>query len=300
MRIAALGHLLGLAAITSAGLLQEVIAEQRDIVAPLAERRQAEGDDVEAIVEVLAELPLGDQFLDIPVGRGHEPDIERDQLLAADPADLSLLEHAEQVDLRLGGHLADLVEEERAPLRHLEPAGLLTKGAAESPLLVSEQLALDERFRHRADVDGDERAVASRAQAVDGPGDQLLARAALSLDEDHEVGVGDLADAREDLADRGALADHLRELAGGGQARAEQSVLLPKLMVLERVADEVSQHLQVDRLGEVVVCSQPHRLDGRLDRSVGRDHQDQRLGPAVLDVSDQVEARERTRASSGR
>ena len=59
------------------------------------------------------------------MGRGHEPDVERDELLAAEPADLALLEHAEQVDLGLGQHLADLVEEQRAAAGHLEPAGLL-------------------------------------------------------------------------------------------------------------------------------------------------------------------------------
>ena len=96
-----------------------------DVVAPLAEGGHAQGHDVEAVVQVLAELALGDQLVDVPVGRGHEPDVERDQLLAAEPAHLALLEHAEQVDLGLGGHLADLVEEQRAALRHLEPAGLL-------------------------------------------------------------------------------------------------------------------------------------------------------------------------------
>ena len=138
------------------------------------------------------------------------------------------------------------------------------------------------------------------AQVVDGPGDQLLARAALPLDQDREVGVGDLADAGEDLADRGALADHLRELARGGQPVAQPAVLLAQPVVLEGLADLEPQHLQVDRLGEVVVGAQPHRLHGRLDRPVGGDHQDQRLRPAVLDVPHQVEARERARASSGR
>ena len=254
-----------------------------------------EGDHVEAVVQVLAELALGEQLVDVPVGRRHQPDVERDQLLAPEPAHLPLLEDAEQVDLGLGGHLADLVEEQRAALRHLEPAGLLAHRAAERPLLVAEHLALDERLGQRPDVGGDERPVAAAAEVVDGPRDQLLARAALPLDQDGEVGVGDLADAGEDLADRGALADHLRELARCRQPRAEPAVLLTQAVVLEGPADLEPQHLQVDRLGDVVVRPQPHRLDGRLDRAVGGDHQDQGLRPAVLDVSHQVQTRERAR-----
>ena len=116
------GDLLGLAAVPRAGPLEEVLDEQGDVVAPLAERGHAEGDDVEAVVQVLAQLALGDQPVDVLVGGDHEPDVERDQRLAAEPAHLALLEDAEQVDLGLGHHLADLVEEQRAPLRHLEPA----------------------------------------------------------------------------------------------------------------------------------------------------------------------------------
>ena len=92
-------------------------------------------------------------------------------------------------------------------------------------------------LRQRPDVGGDERPVAAVAQVVDGPGDELLAGAALPLDQDRHVGVGDLADLREDLADGGALADHLGELAGGGQAVAEPAVLLAQAVVLEGVAD---------------------------------------------------------------
>ena len=91
----------------------------------------------------------------------------------------------------------------------------------EGALLVAEQLALDQALRKRPDVGGDERPVAAVAQVVDGPGDEFLAGAALALDQDRDVGVGDLADPREDLADGGALADHLRDLASDGQPVAE-------------------------------------------------------------------------------
>src|SRR5690606_2034441 len=117
------------------------------------------------------------------------------------------------------------------------PAGLLADRAAEGPLLVAEDLALDERLGQGADVGRHERALATAAQVVDGAGDQLLARAALALDQDGQVGVGDLPEAGEDLADCGALADDPRELARGDQPGAEPADLLAEAMVLVRPAD---------------------------------------------------------------
>ena len=130
---------------------------------------------------------------------------------------------------------------------------------------------------------------------MDGAGDELLPRAALPLDQHGEVGIRDQADAGEDLADRGAVSDHLRELARGRQPRVESADLLPQAVVLEGPADMVPEDLQVDRLGDVVGRTQPHGLDGRLDRAVGGDDQDQRLRPAVLDIPHQVQARDRAR-----
>src|SRR5688572_31763462 len=52
-----------------------------------------------------------------------------------------------------------------------------------SPLLVTEELALEQRVRKRGAVDGDERVGGARARGVDGAGDEALARAGLAADE---------------------------------------------------------------------------------------------------------------------
>ena len=76
---------------------------------------------------------------------------------AADALDLALLEDAEQLGLRLQGQLADLVEEERAPVGQLEAADPPGDGAGEGALLVAEQLALDEPRGEGGAVDLDQR-----------------------------------------------------------------------------------------------------------------------------------------------
>ena len=72
-------------------------------------------------------------------------------------------------------------------------------GAGERPLQVSEELALDQAGAERGQADRQERAVAPAAVAVDRPGDQLLAGAALAGDEDRDVGRRDQGDALEQV-----------------------------------------------------------------------------------------------------
>ena len=68
---------------------------------------------------------------------------------AADRRELALLQHAQQPGLRLGRHVADLVEEQRAAGRLLEPARRALDRAGEGAALVAEQLALDQLARDR-------------------------------------------------------------------------------------------------------------------------------------------------------
>ena len=135
----------------------EVIDEQRDVLAARAQRRRRDGDDVEPIVEVLAEAPrlhLGEQ---IAVGRGDDADVGLDGV-AAERLVLALLQDAQELHLHLRRELADLVEEERAAGGLREAAVLLRDGAGERAALVAEELALEDRLGDRRAVHGDERA----------------------------------------------------------------------------------------------------------------------------------------------
>ena len=72
---------------------------------------------------------------------------ERKGRVAADAVELAVLEHAQQLHLRGGRHVADLVEEQRAAVGLLEAAGALAIGAGEGAALVTEQLGLEQRLR---------------------------------------------------------------------------------------------------------------------------------------------------------
>src|SRR5262249_33600832 len=93
-----------------------------------------------------------------------------------------------------------------------EPAAIDVR-VGERAFLVAEQLALEEILGDRAAVDRHEWVILAAASGVHRAGDELLAHAALSLDQHRRLEVGDLGDGAEDLRHRRALREDRLELA---------------------------------------------------------------------------------------
>jgi hypothetical protein len=89
----------------------------------------------------------------------------------------------QELDLKTRRHLADLVEQQRAPVGFREQALLGPAGPGEGPTHVPEDLRLQQRLGQRAAVDGDEGPARPLAGVMDGLGDDLLARPRFTLDE---------------------------------------------------------------------------------------------------------------------
>src|SRR5688572_28945930 len=70
--------------------------QQRDITAPLPQRRQRDGHHLQAIEQVLTELAGLDVLLEIAVGRGNDPDVDADIGKTADALEGFLLEEPQQ------------------------------------------------------------------------------------------------------------------------------------------------------------------------------------------------------------
>ena len=139
------------------GLPQEGLDQGHHVARPFPERRDLDGNDVEAVVEILPEGLFVDHIQQIPVGSGDDAHVDRDGPGAAHPGDLHFLQHPQQMDLHLQGQVADLVEENGSVVGALKDAHFsLPLGSGEGPPLVSEELAFDERGRDGAAVDADE------------------------------------------------------------------------------------------------------------------------------------------------
>ncbi|HVP92021.1 MAG TPA: hypothetical protein VMS75_12490 [Terriglobales bacterium] len=152
---------------------------------------------------------------------------------------------------------------------------------------MAEELRLDELLGNGGAVDLDELLLGPQAVGVDGPGDELLARAALALDEDGRVGRGDLEDLPPELPHQGMAADELIALLG---PLLEVLVFPSKDVLLEGVADGEKDPLPVEGLLQEIEGAELGCLDRGLDRPLARDHDDLRGDGFLLDLGQELEA----------
>ncbi len=104
-----------------------------------AQRRQVDGDDVQPVEQVIAELAFLDLLPQIDVGGGDDAHVHLHFADAAEVHELAVLQDAQNLGLRIEPHRADLVEEQRAPVGHFEQALLAGDGAGKGALHVAEQ-----------------------------------------------------------------------------------------------------------------------------------------------------------------
>src|SRR6202044_423835 len=104
---------------------------------------------------------------------------------------------------------ADLIEEDRAGVRHFEFARTPLRGAGERAAFVPEQLALEQTVRNRRAVDGDERRSPARRFEMDRARHQLFAGAAFAAEQNRRVVSDDAADQLVNFLHRCAAADYL-------------------------------------------------------------------------------------------
>ena len=173
--------------------------QQRNIFATLPQRRKIDADHVEAIEEIFAELAFPHQLAEIDVGGGDDAHIHLNLLHAAQMHELAVLQHAQNLALRVHAHGADFVQEERAPVGDFEQTLLRRNRAGKGAFDVSEQRGFQQVGRRRAGVDRDEGPVAPRRIQMNRFGDQFLARPAFALQQHGRAAGRHLRDQIENL-----------------------------------------------------------------------------------------------------
>src|SRR5262249_15352053 len=127
--------------------------------------------------------PGGHQRLQILVGGGKHANVGLNGFVASHTLEPLLLNETQDLALRQGRHVGDLVEKDSAARALLELADAPSIRAREGAFLVPKQLAFQKLFGNGRAVDSQERAGRAAAVLVDGPGHQFLAGAALAADE---------------------------------------------------------------------------------------------------------------------
>src|SRR5262249_12735605 len=108
---------------------------------------QPDRENVEPVVQVLPESLLPDLGGQIAVGGRDHADVDLDRRGTAYPVELPLLQDPQQLGLCVDGEFPDLIQEDGSAVGQLEPAKPPCDSPTERPLLVAEQLALDQSRR---------------------------------------------------------------------------------------------------------------------------------------------------------
>ena len=266
---------------------RKYVDQRADVLQALAKRGHRNGHDAQPIVEILSETARRDELVEPAVRRRDDADADADRLLAADALQLAVLQDAEQLRLRRLVQVADLVEEDRPAVGQLEPAAPQRRRAGERPLLVAEQLALDQLGRDGRAVDLDERPGRERTLPMDVRGEQFLARARLADEQHADVRSRHLRGLIDGVPERRARADHPRRLA---DQLAEALVLALQLGSLERVLGDEQHPVARERLLEKIERAASRRLHRIADGAVPGDHHRRRRVVTLPQRPQQVDA----------
>ena len=130
---------------------------------------------------------------------------------------------------------------------------------------MSEQVRLEEVRGQIPRIHGNERPIRPRRILVERPGDELLAGAALAVDQNCRAARRGLDDQVEHLPHPGALADDLAEAVRMRlQVLPQRAVLDDEAPLRQRVAEHREHLVVLERLADVVEGAALHRGNGIL------------------------------------
>src|SRR6266581_6164549 len=262
---------------------EEMAGQQRNVLAPLAQRRQAQADHVEAVEQIFPEQALAHPLLEVLVRRGDDADAGTNRLMAADPVEMAVGEDAQQPRLQFRWHIADLVEEQRAAFGLLETAAPLRVGAGEGASFVAEQFGLEQVAGNRRGVDGDEWRVAARAVPMQGARDEFLAGARVAVDQHRRMRLRETPDGAEHFLHRRCLAEDFRGHAG----RFSRTVAV--FALFEGPPHQIDRLVDVEGLGQVLEGAALKRGHSRIEIGIGGHDDDQEVRVFGLYRAQQVE-----------
>jgi hypothetical protein len=131
---------------------QKVMRQRRDVLGPIAERRQVDREHAQPIVEVRAKAARLDRVFDRRVGGRHEPHVRVLEPGGSECAKRIVFQNPQQRDLPLHAQRFEFIEEEGPAGCPRDEAFALDARIRERALLVSEQRIVDERVDERAAI----------------------------------------------------------------------------------------------------------------------------------------------------
>ena len=163
---------------------QGEIDEFGNILDPLFQGGDGDGENIQPVIQILAELPACNQLFYISVGCTDKTDIGFDRIIAADAGKTAFFQNTQQLNLHFEGHFANFIQKQRAAIRrfhialaHFDRAGI---GAA----FAAEKLAFEQIAGNGTTIDRNKGAMITAGQGMQGPGNKFFAAAGWSENTD--------------------------------------------------------------------------------------------------------------------
>ena len=168
--------------------LDKISGKRNDVIPALAQRGQIDLHGTDPIEQIRAELFLFDHGPDIGIRCSDNLHIHIDHPRASQTHQLLLLHHAEELCLEIQRHLPDLVQEDRSSGSQLKLSDIpVFARSGKCSAVISEQLTLNQVFRHRAAVDCDKGLIPAAARVMNRLRQNIFSRAAFPKDQDIAV-----------------------------------------------------------------------------------------------------------------
>src|SRR6266849_3787817 len=165
---------------------------------------------VDAIEQIGAEGAVLDLLFQFAVGCANHPDFDFLVLLRPNPTELAILQQLQELRLQSEVKLGNLVQKQRPAMCHLYAARLGAIGARKCAFLIAEQFALQQGARNGWTIHFYPRPHLPRGCRMDHARDDVLTRAALSLNQYRNVGAGQSRQALVDSQHRFRTPEHHR------------------------------------------------------------------------------------------
>src|ERR1700730_1427426 len=157
--------------------LGKITHQRGNVFGALPQRGNGKGKNIQAVKEIAAEFPVLDHAGKVAVRGGHQPNVDTSSTRATESFKFLLLQNAQELRLKLGRNVCDLIEKERTLVRQLKSPELLSDSTGKGASFVSEELGFEQSGGNGGAIDLHERTVAARTEIVKGPGDQLFTSA---------------------------------------------------------------------------------------------------------------------------
>ena len=125
---------------------------------------------------------------------------------------MAFLQHPKQLGLQRGRHGIHFIEENRAFVRLFEQAEFVLNRARERAFFVTEKLGFQQIFRQRRTIDRHKRVMLTMRVKVQCARDEFFTSAALALNQNRAIGIGNFRDQIVDRLHLATRADNVLEL----------------------------------------------------------------------------------------